>query len=78
MTGRVRPLYHKRSKALGALNGFIEEYVSGQKTIRAYHREGDVLKRFDEQNENAVESYYNAEYYASISRPLRQLYNNRL
>ena len=76
MTGRVRPLYHKRSKALGALNGFIEEYVSGQKTIRAYHREADVLKRFDEQNENAVESYYNAEYYASITGPCVNFINN--
>ena len=35
MTSRVRPLYHNRSKCLGALNGFAEEYISGQKTICA-------------------------------------------
>ena len=33
MTRRVRPLYHNRSKCLGEMNGFVEEYVSGQKTI---------------------------------------------
>ena len=45
MTGRVRPLYRERSRKLGELNGFVEEYVSGQKTIRADRREDDVLGR---------------------------------
>ena len=76
MTRRVRPLYHNRSKCLGEMNGFVEEYVSGQKTIRAYHREADVLKRFEQKNETAVESYYRAEYYASITGPSVNFINN--
>ena len=76
MTRRVRPLYRNRSKALGDMNGFIEEYVSGQRTIRAYHREADVLNRFDEKNEQAVQSYYRAEYYASVTGPSVNFINN--
>lgn len=76
MTSRVRPLYHNRSKCLGAMNGFVEEYISGQKTIRAYHREEDVLARFDEKNEDAVNSYYKAEYYASSTGPSVNFINN--
>lgn len=76
MTSRVRPLYHNRSKCLGALNGFAEEYISGQKTIRAYHREEDALTRFDEKNEDAVNSYYKAEYYASSTGPSVNFINN--
>ena len=76
MTGKVRPLYRARSKKLGELNGFVEEYVSGQKTIRAYHREADVLDRFDAINEEAVQSYYSAEYYASVTGPLVNFINN--
>ncbi len=76
MTRRVRPLYHNRSKCLGAMNGFVEEYISGQKTIRAYHREEDVLARFDEKNEDAVNSYYKAEYYASSTGPSVNFINN--
>lgn len=76
MTRRVRPLYHNRSKCLGAMNGFVEEYISGQKTIRAYHREEDVLARFDEKNEEAVNSYYKAEYYASSTGPSVNFINN--
>ena len=76
MTSRVRPLYHNRSKCLGAMNGFVEEYISGQKTIRAYHREEDVLARFDEKNEDALNSYYKAEYYASSTGPSVNFINN--
>ena len=76
MTARVRPLYHQRSLKLGELNGFVEEYVSGQKTIRAYHRENDVLARFDEKNEEGVQSYYRAEYYASVTGPSVNFINN--
>jgi ATP-binding cassette subfamily B protein len=39
MTGKVRPLFRKRSAKLGELNGFVEEIISGQKTIAAYHQE---------------------------------------
>jgi len=35
LTGIVRPLFRKRSAKLGQLNGFVEEMLSGQKTIRA-------------------------------------------
>ena len=76
MTRRVRPLYRNRSRALGDMNGFIEEYVSGQRTIRAYHREAAVLNRFDEKNEQAVRSYYRAEYYASVTGPSVNFINN--
>ena len=76
MTRRVRPLYHNRSKCLGDMNGFVEEYVSGQKTIRAYHREKAVLHRFDEKNENAVQSYYKADYYACATGPSVNFINN--
>ncbi len=76
MTGRVRPLYRERSRKLGELNGFVEEYVSGQKTIRAYRREDDVLGRFDRKNEDAVQSYYRSEYYASVTGPSVNFINN--
>ena len=35
MAGKTRPLFRERSAKLGAMNGFVEEMVSGQKTIGA-------------------------------------------
>lgn len=76
MTGKTRPLFSKRSAALGELNGFVEEMVSGQKTIKAYHQEKTMIDRFDKQNENAVTAYYRAEYYGSMVGPTVNFVNN--
>ncbi len=75
-SGRVRPLFRRRSQKLGELNGYAEEMLSGQKTIRAYGREGTVVERFDEKNDEAVEAYYVAEYYAATVGPTVNFVNN--
>jgi ATP-binding cassette subfamily B protein len=76
MSGKVRPLFHTRSEKLGQLNGFVEEMVSGQKTIKAYAREEVVMDKFDEINSEAVEAYYNSDYYGSIVGPTVNFINN--
>ncbi|GHU92201.1 ABC transporter [Spirochaetia bacterium] len=67
--GKIHGYFRKRSAALGALNGFVEEIVSGQKTIKAYHQEETILSRFDASNENAVTAYYDADYQSSSMGP---------
>jgi len=76
MSGKVRPLFRKRSEKLGELNGFVEEMVSGQKTIKAYAREQVVMDKFDVINGEAVEAYYNSDYYGSIVGPTVNFINN--
>lgn len=76
MTGRVRPLFRKRSAKLGELNGFTEEIISGQKTIKAYHQEATMIGRFDRKNTEAVDAYYNADYYGSMTGPSVNFINN--
>ncbi len=76
MTGKLRPLFRKRSAKLGELNGFVEELISGQKTIKVYNQEQSTLRRFDEKNKEAVDSYYDAEYYGSMMGPSVNLINN--
>jgi len=76
ITKKVRPLFRRRSARLGELNGFVEEMLSGQKTIRAYGREQEVLKRFDEKNTAAVDAYTTAEAYGTITGPSVMLINN--
>ena len=69
LAGIVRPLFRKRSAMLGKLNGFVEEMLSGQKTIRAYGREDAVLKEFDVKNQAAVEAYTKAEANGTVTGP---------
>ena len=72
----VRPLFRRRSAKLGELNGFVEEMLSGQKTIRAYGREQAVLEQFDEKNNAAVEAYTIAEANGTITGPSVNFINN--
>ena len=76
MTRKVRPLFRNRSAKLGELNGFVEEMVSGQKTIRAYNSEQVIIGRFDNFNDAAVEAYYKADYYGSMTGPSVNFINN--
>jgi ATP-binding cassette subfamily B protein len=73
---KVRPLYRKRSAKLGELNGFVEEITSGQKTTKAYSREKVFIDHFDEKNEEAVESNYRADCFASMTGPSVNFINN--
>ena len=76
LTGIVRPLFRKRSAKLGALNGFVEEMLSGQKTIRAYGREKAVLSEFDKKNDAAVQAYTKAEANGTVTGPSVNCINN--
>ena len=76
LTKKVRPMFSRRSRKLGELNGFVEEMLSGQKTIRAYDREDEVLSRFDDKNGEAVKAYTVAEAYGTISGPSVNCINN--
>ena len=63
MRKKTQPRYAKRSKNYGIMNGFVEEMLSGQKTIQAYAYEDKVCENFDTVNRGAAEAYYDAEYY---------------
>ncbi len=76
ITGKTRPLFRLRSRKLGELNGFVEEMITGQKTLKAYHQEDNTIRKFDLKNEEAVEAYYRAEYYGSVVGPTVNFINN--
>lgn len=76
MTTRVRPLFRKRSAKLGELNGYVEEMISGQKTVKVYHQEENMIHRFDLKNTEAVDAYYRADYYGSMTGPSVNFINN--
>ena len=76
ITARTRPLFRARSASLGRLNGFAEEMITGQKTVKAYCGEEEIISRFEKKNRDAVEAYYRAEYYGSMVGPTVNFINN--
>ncbi len=76
LANRVRPMFRFRSKKLGELNGFVEEMLGGQKTVRAYGREEAVQEKFEEKNTEAVNAYTRAEANGTVTGPSVTFINN--
>ncbi len=76
MRKKVRPRYARRSRSYGSMNGFVEEMLSGEKTIQAYAYEDEVCRRFDKVNTEAADAYYDAEYYGCSVGPTMGFINN--
>ena len=72
----VRPLFSKRSKKYGELNGFAEEMLTGSRTISAYGMENVISSRFNKINDEAMDAMYNAEYNSALLFPTINLINN--
>lgn len=73
---RVRPLFRKRSKKLGELNGYAEEMLSGCRTISAYAQEDEIGSRFNDRNTDSMDAYYKADYYGGAMGPSMNFINN--
>lgn len=69
ITQKTHPLFRLRSRKLGELNGFVEEMISGQKTLKAYNQEENTLDELDDINGQAVEAYYQSEYQTAAMGP---------
>jgi ATP-binding cassette subfamily B protein len=72
----VRPLFRKRAKKYGELNGFAEEMLTGSRTISAYGRQGVISDRFNKINDEAMDALYKAEYQSALLFPTINLINN--
>ena len=73
---KVRPLFSRRSKKYGELNGYAEEMLTGSRTISAYGREEVMSGRFNKINDEAMDAFYKAEYNAALLYPTINFINN--
>ncbi len=73
---KIRPMFSKRSRKLGELNGYAEEMLSGTRTIEAYGKQDEISGRFDKRNKDTMDAYYDAEYYGSALGPSVNFINN--
>jgi len=72
----VRPLFRKRAKKYGELNGFAEEMLTGSRTISAYGRQEVISGRFNKINDEAMDAFYKAEYNGALLFPTINFINN--
>lgn len=60
----------KQQKSLGALNGFIEESITGQKVIKVFNHENIAKDEFSQLADDLCENAARAESYASVMGPI--------
>ena len=72
----TRKFFKRQSTELGALNGYIEEIVSGEKIVQLFSREERAKSEFAGLNEKLRQSGTLAQCFSGIMGPLMNLMNN--
>lgn len=67
---RSRKFYKGQQAALGAINGYIEETVSGQKVIKVFNHEDACIEEFGLLNTDLREKQMKAQFYGGIMGPV--------
>jgi ATP-binding cassette subfamily B protein len=75
-TGASGKNFVAQQKNIGALNGFIEEMMTGQKVVKVFCHEDEAIKKFDELNEELYQSAFRANAYSGILGPINAQLGN--
>ncbi len=62
--------FSAQQKSLGAMNGFIEEMMTGQKVVKVFCHEDESIADFEKLNDSLRENAYNANRVANIVMPV--------
>ena len=74
VTGKSGSYFIEQQRNLGAVNGYIEEMMDGQKVVKVFCHEEASIERFNQLNDALYQSADNANRYANILGPI----NNNL
>ena len=73
---RSRHFFRTQQQSLAHANGYIEEMMTGQKVVKVFCREQQVVRDFERLNEQLRSSAYHANRIASIVMPVNSSISN--
>jgi ATP-binding cassette subfamily B protein len=76
VASHTREGFRQQQAALGTLNGLIEETVTAQRVVKAYHRERVAIAGFDAANRAVREAATRAQIFAGFTGPVSNFVNN--
>ena len=76
ITSRGRKYFAEQQKALGTLNGFAEETITGQKVVKVFSHEERALEEFEYLNEDLKQKQMRAQFCSSIIGPITHNISN--
>lgn len=65
-----RGAYQKQQRALGAINGYAQEMITGQKVIKVFNHEGQAIEDFTYLNNAYCDAQIKAQFRAGIMGPV--------
>ncbi len=68
--------FMKQQECLASVNGYIEEYISGQKVIKAFNKEEQIKDNFDIVNQKLRKEGFKAQAFAAVVMPIMGSINN--
>ena len=73
---RSQKYFQAQQKYLGDVNGQIEEIYSGQQVVKAFNKEEDVIRTFEETNEKLYTSAWRSQFFSGMMMPIMQFVGN--
>jgi len=73
---RSQEYFRRQQRALGELNGHVEEMYAGHKIVKAFGREGQSIAEFTERNEKLYNAGWRAQFVSGIIMPLMRFIGN--
>jgi ATP-binding cassette subfamily B protein len=73
---KVRPLFNQVQEELAVLASIVQENLAGAKVVKAFAREWDEIRRFDQQNDRLLEQYVAAARVQSFTNPFMDVVAN--
>ena len=70
IAGKSRKYYSGQQAALGAVNGYIEETVTGQKVIKVFNHEADSVEEFGLLNDDLRDKQFKAQFFGGVMGPI--------
>ena len=70
ITGKSANYFVAQQKAVGAVNGYIEEMINGQKVVKVFNYEDRAKNKFDKLNEELYNNARQANKFANILMPI--------
>ncbi len=61
---------------IGAVNGYVEEMMNGQKVVKVFCHEDEAMEKFNELNDKLFDSAYHANMFANIMGPINAQLGN--
>lgn len=73
IVSKSQGLFYKQQKALGKLNGKVQEMYTGFNEIKLYSKEEDAIEDFENINDELCKTGFKAQFISSIMSPLVSL-----